>query len=372
MRDQHLRPLRVAIVAPSLRILGGQSVLAERLLRGWSNDSEIAARLVPTNPLPPGLMRHGVRIKYVRTVVTQATFWPLLVRELWWADVVHAFSASYSSFVLSTLPAIVVGRILRRPVMVHYHSGEAPDHLRRSWVARYALAKLTDAIAVPSTFLRNVFARFGLRAHVVPNTVDFDRFVFRPRQLLAPRLVSTRNFEAHYNVACTLRALAIVQQEYPDASLTLVGSGSQETALKSLARELNLRNVTFAGRVPADEIFRFYADADIFVQTPDIDNMPLSVLEAYASGASVVSTDAGGVPSILTHGVHGLLAPLNDHRAVADRIIELLRHPARASQLAGNAYASCSRYTWRAVRPQWLALYRELAAPAALPAPTTA
>ena len=372
MRDQHLRPLRVAIVAPSLRILGGQSVQAERLLRGWSTDPEIAARLVPTNPLPPGFLRVAVRLKYLRTIVTQATFWPLLVRELWWADVVHAFSASYSSFVLSTLPAILIGRLLRRPVIVHYHSGEAPDHLRRSWVARYALAKLTDAVAVPSPFLRDVFAAFGLRTQVVPNTVDFDRFVFRPRHTLSPRLVSTRNFEAHYNVACTLRAFAIVEQEYPNASLTLVGGGTHEGALRGLARELKLQNVTFTGRVPADEISRYYADADIYVQTPDIDNMPLSVLEAYASGVSVVSTDAGGVPSILTHGVHGLLAPRGDHRAVADRIIELLRQPARARQLAANAHTSCSHYSWSAVRPQWLALYRELATPAALPAPTTA
>ena len=355
------RPLGIALVAPSMRILGGQAVQAERLLQGWAQDPEIRVWLVPTNPEPPPLLRAPAGVKYARTVVTQLTFWPLLIREIGKADIVHSFSASYSSYVLSTLPAMIVGRLRGRPVLVHYHSGEAPDHLARSWLARWTLAHLADVIVVPSGFLRDVFARVGLRADVVHNTVDFERFPFRARGALRPRIVSTRNLEKDYNVACTLRAFEIVQRRYPDASLTVVGDGRQRPALEALAHELGLRNVTFAGRVAPAEIPRYYADADIYVQTPDIDNMPLSVLEAYASGAPVVSTDVGGLPSMLTDGADGLLAPPNDDAAVAARIMELLDDPGRASRLAANAHERCRQYTWPAVRPGWLALYRALA-----------
>ena len=344
-----------------MRILGGQAVQAERLLRGWAEDPEIRAWLVPTNPVPPRPLQRAARVKYARTVVTQLTFWPLLVREIARADIVHSFSASYSSYVLSTLPAMVVGRLLRRPVLVHYHSGEAPDHLARSWLARWTLARLADGIVAPSAFLQEVFARFGLRANVIHNTVDFERFPFRPRGALRPRIVSTRNLEKDYNVACTLRAFAIVQKRYPDASLTVVGDGRQRPALEALARESALRHVCFAGRVPPAEIPRYYDEADIYVQTPDLDNMPLSVLEAYASGAPVVSTDVGGLPAMLTDGVHGLLAPANDHGTVAARIIALLEDPNRAALLAANAYERCRQYTWGAVRPEWVAVYRGLA-----------
>src|SRR6185436_17360745 len=102
-----------------------------------------------------------------------------------------------------------------------------------------------------------------------------------------------------------------IQAERPDATLTLVGSGSQDAALRAQAAALKLDHVTFAGRVPPSDIHRYYADADIYVQTPSIDNMPLSVLEAFASGMPVVSTDVGGVPSILRHRVDGLLVPDN-------------------------------------------------------------
>ena len=138
-------------------------------------------------------------------------------------------------------------------------------------------------------------------------------------------------------MAATLRAFARIQARRPDATLTLVGSGSQDASLRALAAELQLRNVTFAGRVPPSEIHRYYADADIYVQTPDIDNMPLSVLEAFASGLPVVSTNVGGVPAMLTDGVHGLLAPANDDEAIAAHVMTLLESPEYARQLAAAA-----------------------------------
>src|SRR5918999_844269 len=147
--------LRVAIVAPSMGILGGQAVQANRLLKAWAGDPEVDAWLVPINPVPPGPFRRAVDIKYLRTIATQLTYWPLLVRELRRADVVHVFSASYFSFLLAPLPAILVARALRKPVVLNYRSGEAPDHLRRSPLARRVMRDWVDVNVVPSPFLRD-------------------------------------------------------------------------------------------------------------------------------------------------------------------------------------------------------------------------
>jgi glycosyltransferase involved in cell wall biosynthesis len=207
-----------------------------------------------------------------------------------------------------------------------------------------------------------VFASFGISAEVIPNIVDLDRFSFRARDPLRPRLVSTRNFDALYNVACTLRAFRLVQERWPEATLTLVGAGPQDAMLRRLTSELDLRQVEFVGRVPPDRIASYYADNDVYVQTPDIDNMPTSVLEAFASGLPVVSTEAGGVPAILTHGVHGLLAPLDDHRAVAGHILTLLEQQECARRLAAAAFDTCGPCTWASVRERWLRAYRGVAA----------
>jgi glycosyltransferase involved in cell wall biosynthesis len=358
----------VAIVAPSLRILGGQAVQAHRLLEGWARDPDVDAWLVPVNPVPPGILRHLLSVKYVRTAATQACYWPRLLRELRRADLVHVFSASYFSFLLSPLPAIAAARLLGRPVVLNYRSGEAPDHLRRSSLAR-AVIRACDRNVVPSSFLAGVFESHGIATRVIPNTIDLERYAFRARDPLRPNLLSTRNLEPMYNVGCTLEAFRLVQDRVPDATLTLVGGGSQRAALEALAVRLRLRHVRFTGPVPPERMPALYAAADIYVQTPDIDNMPSSVLEAFASGLPVVSTNAGGVPAVLQDGVHGLLVPCGDPGATSARILRLLDEPGLAGRLAGAARASCEKYRWPVVRAQWLALYRELVD---LPAPVGA
>lgn len=343
-----------------MRILGGQAVQAARLLRSWRDDPEIHAWLVPINPLPPRPFTALTRVKFIRTVATQLCYWPLLIRELRRADLVHVFSASYFSFLLAPLPAVLIAKVLGKPVVMNYRSGEAPDHLRRSAVARVTLRGV-DRNVVPSRFLHEVFASFGIRSQVIPNIVDVERFRFRRRERFRPRVLSTRNFEPLYNLPCTLRAFRLLQDRHPDAQLTLVGGGTQETAVRQLAAELKLAHVTFAGRVPPDEIWRYYADADLYLQTPEIDNMPTSVLEAYASGCVVVSTNAGGVPAILTDGDNGLLVPRNDHRAAADAMLRLLDDDTLAHRLTDAALEGCANYQWSAVRTQWVHVYRSVA-----------
>ena len=343
-------------------ILGGQAVQADRLLRAWKGDPGVNAWLVPINPVPPGCLGRAVDIKYVRTIATQLTYWPLLLRELRRADVVHVFSASYFSFLLAPLPAVLIAKLLGKPVVMNYRSGEAPDHLRRSAVARRIL-RWVERNAVPSRFLQDVFSGFGIPSEVIPNIVDVDLFRFRTRAPLRPHLLSTRNFEPLYNVPCTLRAFRIVQERYPEATLTLVGAGSEDARIRELARELGLENVRFAGRVAPEDIWRYYADADIYLQTPDIDNMPSSVLEAFASGCAVVSTNAGGVPAILTDDRHGLLVECGEHEAAAERVLRLLADPALAGRLTAAARESCAEYQWQVVRSRWLALYESLVTP---------
>jgi L-malate glycosyltransferase len=349
--------IKVAFVAPSLRIPGGQAVQVDRLLSAWRDDPDVDAWLVPVNPLPLRPLRFAQDVKYLSTVVTELTYVPLLVREIARADVVHVFSASYTSFLLAPLPAMLIAKAMGKPVVLNYRSGETTDHLQRSAIARLSIRQV-DRNIVPSRFLVDVFREFGIDASIVPNIVDLERFRFRERSPLRPRLVSVRNFDALDNVAATIRAFKIVQDQWPDATLTLVGGGSQEADLRALVAELGLRHVTFVGRVTPDAIAGYYAANDIYIQSPNIDNIPTSVLEAFASGLPVVSTEAGGVPTILTHNVHGLLAPLADYEMLGHHVLRLLADPAHARALARTAFATCEACTWPKVREQWVRAYR--------------
>jgi L-malate glycosyltransferase len=353
-------PIRVVLVGPSMEILGGQAVQVTRLLRRLRELDGIDVAFLPVNPRLPGPLRLLQRIKYVRTISTSIAYIVSLLAEVRKYDVIHAFSASYTSYLLAPLPAMIVGRLFGKRIVLNYRSGEAADHMARSSFAVWTM-RLADEIVVPSGYLVEVFARFGLHARAILNFVDLDKLDHRDRAAIEPVFLSNRNLEPMYNVACTLRAFAIVQQQEPMARLTVVGNGSERSSLQALARELGLRNVEFAGSVPPERMREFYGAADVYLNTPNIDNMPNSVIEAFASGIPVVTTNAGGIPFIVTDGETGFMVECNDHEALAQRALTLVRNPALARQVATRARDVClTRYVWKAVAGEWENLYRGL------------
>ena len=228
-RPRAARPrVRVLMVAPSLDILGGQAVQAHRLLTRLCEEASLEVSFLPINPGLPGPLGCLQRIKYVRTVTTSLLYCATLLARVRACDVVHVFSASYFSFLLATTPAILIGKLYGRRVLLNYRSGEAEDHLQRWRRTALPTIRRVDAIVVPSGYLVDVFARFGLQARAIANIVDTERFQFRERRPLRPVFLSNRNFEPLYNVACILRAFALIQRHFPEARLMVVGDGSPE------------------------------------------------------------------------------------------------------------------------------------------------
>jgi glycosyltransferase involved in cell wall biosynthesis len=348
------RPLRVALVGPAPHHLGGTAALIKLMLRHLPA-AGIEARAVATDTIPSWLPRVLDRIRYLRTGLRFAAYMVRLARAALWADVIHAFSGAYLNFLLEPLPAVVVGRALGRRVVLNYHTGEAENHLHR-WhrLVRWAVGR-ADVLVVPSAYLRRVFRHAGLAAAVVPNVVD------APASACASSrgrvIVSTRALEPIYDLPTTLRAFAAIQARYPDARLLLVGGGSEERRCRRLAEELGLRGVEFVGGVPHEQVPLYLAQAALFLNSSRIDNQPLSILEAFAFGVPVVSTAAGGISDLVRDGGSGLLAPVGDWRALAERACDVLADDALARRLAQAGRAVAAAHSWDALRELWLAVY---------------
>lgn len=357
------RPIRVCHVAPSLDALGGQSIQAARLLEGLREATEIEAELLPINPTLPGPLRRLQRIKYVRTVITTLATLSLLLIKLPRYDIVQVYAASYFSFFLAPAPAVLIAKLYGKRVILHYHSGEAEDHLSHWYWMAAPVIRLADITITPSDYLVEVFARFGLPARAIFNVAALNAFPFRERKPFRPAFFTSRSHEPLYNVPCALRAFALIQRRYPHASLTVAGDGSQRARNEQIARELGLRNTVFTGCVPFDRMPAVYDAHDIYLMANDIDNMPNSVTECFAAGLPVVTTDAGGLPYLIRHGETGLMVPRGDHEALAANAIRLIEDQALAASIARRAREECARYTWPLIKEQWLATYRALVQP---------
>jgi glycosyltransferase involved in cell wall biosynthesis len=277
----------------------------------------------------------------------------------------HVMANSGWSWHLFAAPAIWIGWFRGVRVIVNYRGGEAEEFFSRSfrWI-RPSLNKVT-LIIVPSGFLADVFKRRDVATRIVPNIVNLERFTAGERHRhssgdAGPKLLVTRNLEPIYDIDTALRVLQQVRKSFPEASITICGSGPERDRLVALAQALEIESaVVFTGRVDNEQIAALYQSADVMVNPSLADNMPNSVLEALASGVPVVSTEVGGVSYLVQHEKTALLVPVSDVEAMAKAVIRVLETPELAARLAAAGLAEIQQYTWPNVEGKLQAVYTD-------------
>ena len=356
-------PIRVLLVGPTMDAFPGGVAIQAATLADRFNDEDglVRIELLSITPPAPRFLRPLRRIPVVRTIATTILFVKSLIKRIPGSTLVHVNAAGFSSFVISSLPAVVLGRLMGRPVVLHCHNGNLRHELIRFRPVFRWLLGLADLIVVPSRFLALSLAEVGLPSRTVANQVDIEHFPFRTRVPLLPKFVSCRHFEDIYDIPTLLSAFQQIQARFPNAELTLAGKGSRETELRETVAKIGLRNVTFVGQLAPIQMARLLGDAGILLNSSAVDNTPVSLIEAFASGLPIVSTDAGGIPFLVDQGVTGRLVPVGDAAGLAREAIDLLERPAVAAEMTARARAVAeAQFSWPAVCVGWLATYRGL------------
>lgn len=348
---------RICVVGPLSPPSGGMASQCEQLVR-FLRQEGVEVELVQSNlPYWPAWIG---RVPIVRALARLLPY----TRRLWHAvaraDVVHVLANSGWAWHLFAAPAVMIARMRGTAVIVNYHGGDADAFLARA--PRYVRTLLASAslMVLPSAFLQRVVGRYGLSGEVIPNGIDLSRFRpgRSPALRLNPHLLVTRNLEPIYDIDTAIRAFAHVRTSLPMALLTIAGSGPEQARLSSLAAEMGLASaVRFVGRVDNHDIHRLYGAAACFLNPSTVDNMPVSILEAFACGVPVVSTCAGGIPDMLEDGVSGLLVPVGDDVAMAHSALRILINPSLALRLRRAGLLEAEKYAWARVRKQWLGVY---------------
>ena len=232
---------------------------------------------------------------------------------------------------------------------IHIEDGFGPEERatqipRRIWTRRLVLAR--SQVVLPSrTLVRIATEVWKLRPNRVlylPNGIDLARFAAGARKAPAdgPVVGTIAALRSEKNIGRLIEAFAQVVRETP-ARLTIVGDGPERPALNALASSLGVADrVTFTGH--RDDTPALYAGFDIFALSSDTEQMPLSLLEAMASGLPAVSTDVGDV--------RGMLAPDNepfvvklDADSMAAGLLLLLRDPVRRTAIGAANLAKAQR-----------------------------
>jgi glycosyltransferase involved in cell wall biosynthesis len=191
----------------------------------------------------------------------------------------------------------------------------------------------------------------------LPNPLDISRYKFRQRRQVGSTLVWLRAFHTIYNPSLAANVVARLTESGDDTRLIMIGpdkkDGSRER-FDALAVKLGVTgSVSVVGSVSKSAVPDWLQRGDVFVNTARVDNTPVSVMEAMATGLCIVSTDVGGIPYLLQHEQDALLVPSDDPAAMAAAVRRLQAEPGLAARLSANARAKAETFDWSQVLPQW-------------------
>jgi len=251
-----------------------------------------------------------------------------------------------------------------KPYILTLHGGNLPEFASRYPKRVSRLLNSAAAVTTPSRYLLERMKAYRSDIRLIPNAIDLSRYRFRLRQVAQPRLVWVRSFHSIYNPTLAPRMLAQLVSKFPDISLTMVGPDKGDGSLQAtqkLTEELGLNgHIVFTGGVPKAAVPEWLDKGDIFINTTNVDNTPVSVLEAMACGLCVVSTNVGGIPYLLEHENDALLVPPDDPKAMAEAVRRILTEPELAKRLSANARSKVEGFDWSVVLPQWECLLEKV------------
>jgi glycosyltransferase involved in cell wall biosynthesis len=184
-----------------------------------------------------------------------------------------------------------------------------------------------------------------------------DQYEFRARVAPRPRLVWLRSFHDIYNPCLGPQVVARLAKEFPDVHLVMAGPDRGDGSLertKATAAALGVQErVEFPGAIAKSAISTWMNQGDIFLNTTNVDNTPVSVIEAMACGLCVASTDVGGLPYLLDHGRTALLVPANSAEALAAAVRLLLTDAGLARALSTQGRERAEEMSWTRIIPTW-------------------
>lgn len=253
--------------------------------------------------------------------------------------------------------ACSVLRRLAKPFVLTLHGGNLPEFGRRHPAQVGKLLSWAAAVTCPSPYLLAEMRLFRPDLILLPNGLNLTRYCFREPQPLLRNLVWLRAFHEIYNPVLAVEVFARIRKKHPDVRLAMIGPDKGDGSFqktKEAARRLGVETaVAFPGAIPKSDVPAHLAGADIFLNTTNFDNTPVSVLEAMACGLPVVSTDVGGIPHLLNDGETALLVPPANVEAMTHALFRLLQEPGLAWRLARNGRKQVEAFDWAVVLPRW-------------------
>lgn len=247
-------------------------------------------------------------------------------------------------------------RLLGIPYIPILHGGHLTQRLVSSPRMSALIFKNAVVNIAPSHYLKQGFEACGyLNLRYIPNVIELSQYLFLPRTYHTPKLLWVRAFAELYNPMLAIKVLKNLRGLGYDASLCMVGPDSDGTLKKvqEFAQQQEVE-VQFPGKLTKQAWVELSKEHNVFINTTNVDNTPLSVIEAMALGLPIVSTNVGGMPYLIENEKQGLLVAKDDVDAMTSTIISLFDNGATRERMVLNARALAESFDWEVVKYAWV------------------
>lgn len=246
-------------------------------------------------------------------------------------------------------------RIMRLPYIPILHGGTLPLRLLNNPRLCDLIFQNSKVNVAPSKYFKQIFESHGYtNIKYIPNTIEIENYAFSQRHYEHPNILWVRSFSEIYNPELAVKVLKCLKDSKVESTLCMVGpdsDGSMNTVMK-LANELHVE-VKFTGKLTKQEWTELSEDYNVFINTTNIDNTPISVIEAMALGIPIVSTNVGGIPYLIEDGLNGTLVEKNNSEAMAHSILNLFENAVKRDLMVLNARKLSETFDWNHVKNQW-------------------
>lgn len=277
------------------------------------------------------------------------------------AALIEVFSGN--AFIWAEIIAWLL-RVLEKPYILALYGGNLPNFAPQHPMRIKRLLHSANVVISPSAYTKELMLPYRSDIKVFPYGVDHSYYIFRLRKHPEPNLITMRAFHHIYNLTLAPKVLALLINEFSNIELVMTGGNKHDgswEAVQQTSIDLGVqKQINMLGFVPNDQLPVLLNRADIILNTPEIDNTPVSLLEAMTCGLCIVSTNVGGIPYLLENEVDALLVQPNDPTAMAAAVRRILTEPGLAEKLSTNARKKAESYDWSVVLPKWEALFTSL------------
>ena len=249
--------------------------------------------------------------------------------------------------------------MLRLKYIPILHGGDLPKRLKNNIKLSRCIFKNAYVNVSPSLYLKQIFNEYGFdNVRFIANSIDINNYPFSTKRISKLKLFWLRSYKKIYNPLMAIKVAAKLNENGFDCQLCMVGPDGDGSFLfaQKLARELKI-DVSLKGKMNKLDWIQLSTNYNIFLNTTNFDNMPVSVIEAMALGFPIVSTNVGGIPNLIDHGVDGLLVDENDVDAMVNQIINLKNNPELVKRLSLNARKKAEEFDWHEVKAKWNSLF---------------